>query len=742
MDFIIFKFHHDHKEKTLLIRRDDITLGYLRLQTRKLFKMQKNFRFAISYELIKPGHENDESPNRHYYCSRPDERPEKLLMNDQQLAKIRKGRRKNHHDTAVRIIVHTTPNIVGQYYQQASPIKNRSIGSKNKKRNRSSSSKRNIKSTPNKGKRAKSNTKEIVKIKADNTYDYSLPPSVWEVFLKSMLNNPDNIEKLKLLYNNSPIRNKKYNISDFINPTDLLVRKMETELGIQGRSAREFKSPSKDWCTCDTYDSDDTSNAAASVIHHRRNKLSLDSRKSPDLVQRKQTNAAQVKEIERKFMDVGYDSDDVFANNPSTLMGAKYKVVRKFEKIKEDPPPPPLPKDDKCPICKKPKLVDTISQYNTIQSRMNGTVSINSEKFQSPHYRRGKDTDSDTFLGKSIAERTHSVKQPKKIIRKKRKRSKKSQANRSSMLSTPRRCLRECCIHKRKAEEEASSQRSISSRGKSTKEFNFSSSAVMKSVKRNKLNKTANIDKISVGNGLLNHQKARTENTSILKEGGTVPSLKQDQTNPGLTYQLKNFSKQKLRFNLAENSATFGTSQQKSISQNSSKGIKQTLKNRVKIIKRNSRKPENPYSSLRPQKPARQKNTTSSNPHKHRKYTKPSPKLLKNDFIPQDSHNQTFNLTQNIPLQSLPAHSQTTSKPRPGTHYEYSSHHQTLNPRSDLPKFVRPITRKRGFKSTIASNTAIRDKRNRELNNAKSENSGLGRNARFPKVKNKSRLYN
>lgn len=44
-------------------------------------------------------------------------------------------------------------------------------------------------------------------------------------------------------------------------------------------------------------------------------------------------------------MDVGYDSDDVFANNPSSLMLAKVKVVRKFEKIDIPlpPPPPPLP---------------------------------------------------------------------------------------------------------------------------------------------------------------------------------------------------------------------------------------------------------------------------------------------------------------------------------------------------------------------------------------------------------------
>lgn len=60
-----------------------------------------------------------------------------------------------------------------------------------------------------------------------------------------------------------------------------------------------------------------------------------------------EANRTILKEIERKFMDVGYDSDDVFANNPSSLMLAKVKVVRKFEQI--DIPIPQLkPEPEKC----------------------------------------------------------------------------------------------------------------------------------------------------------------------------------------------------------------------------------------------------------------------------------------------------------------------------------------------------------------------------------------------------------
>ena len=94
MDFVIFQFYFEEGRKQLLIRRDDVSLGYLRHQTREVFKMKRNQKFALSFEIQKPGHELSSPVNRHYYCCRPKERPDKLLLNDRQLAKIRKGRRK------------------------------------------------------------------------------------------------------------------------------------------------------------------------------------------------------------------------------------------------------------------------------------------------------------------------------------------------------------------------------------------------------------------------------------------------------------------------------------------------------------------------------------------------------------------------------------------------------------------------------------------------------------------------
>jgi len=185
------------------------------------------------------------------------------------------------------------------------------------------------------------------------------------------------------------------------------------------------------------------------VVHHAEDKMKFDSQ-FPQAEPVEQKKALR-KEIERKFLDLGYDSDDVFANNPSTLMGAKVKVMRKFEEIElnspksktkpQPPPPSPPPKDDKCPNCKKPKQIDTISQYETLQSKINPTISINSDHFVSPHYKRGKDSDTETSLEpKSIQERRNSVKEPKKVIRKRRKKKKKDTINR---LSTPRQSMRQ-----------------------------------------------------------------------------------------------------------------------------------------------------------------------------------------------------------------------------------------------------------------------------------------------------------
>lgn len=80
-------------------------------------------------------------------------------MNDSQLAKLRKSRRKHHIDTIVKVTVHTQPELIRKYYDEASPIqvtkqreeafKERSPKiSKSPLRVRSEKDSRSIKSTP------------------------------------------------------------------------------------------------------------------------------------------------------------------------------------------------------------------------------------------------------------------------------------------------------------------------------------------------------------------------------------------------------------------------------------------------------------------------------------------------------------------------------------------------------------------------------------------------------------------
>lgn len=95
-----------------------------------------------------------------------------------------------------------------------------------------------------------------------------------ESFWKSILNDQNNIKKLKNLYENLSANPKpEYNIGDYINSIDQIVRKVETELGIQDREIKITKSPSREWCTCD--DDSDIGSKAASVINHtdERNKI-------------------------------------------------------------------------------------------------------------------------------------------------------------------------------------------------------------------------------------------------------------------------------------------------------------------------------------------------------------------------------------------------------------------------------------------------------------------------------------
>jgi hypothetical protein len=147
-----------------------------------------------------------------------------------------------------------------------------------------------------------------------------------------------------------------------VNTIDGIVRKIETELGIQDREIRITKSPAREWCTCDDDSDIDSEKAATVIIHPDKKKIESESKKKK--IESESDNTAEVrinkifmKETERKFMDMGFDSNDVFAMNPSSLMLAKIKVVRKFDRIEipmtppelaPEPAPEPEPLPDRC----------------------------------------------------------------------------------------------------------------------------------------------------------------------------------------------------------------------------------------------------------------------------------------------------------------------------------------------------------------------------------------------------------
>ena len=91
----------------MLIRRDDVTLRYLRRQTRQLYRIPKDKKFALCIETLKDGKDSLSPTSRHFYCINPNDRPDKVLFSDRQLTAIRKGRRWNHKDTKILITVHT-----------------------------------------------------------------------------------------------------------------------------------------------------------------------------------------------------------------------------------------------------------------------------------------------------------------------------------------------------------------------------------------------------------------------------------------------------------------------------------------------------------------------------------------------------------------------------------------------------------------------------------------------------------
>jgi len=82
----------------------------------------------------------------------------------------------------------------------------------------------------------------------------------------------------------------------------------------------------------------------------KRNTSLRSTNKTEDLTR----TTKQLKEVDKQLVDFGYDSDDVFANNPSSLMLHKYKVVRKFKEIDiETTVKPELIKPTEPEICTK-----------------------------------------------------------------------------------------------------------------------------------------------------------------------------------------------------------------------------------------------------------------------------------------------------------------------------------------------------------------------------------------------------
>jgi len=352
MDFIFFKFVHNRRGKNLLIRRDDVNLRYLRKQTRQLYQITKDNKFALSMQMINEKNEPMHSTSRHYYCTHPNEKPEmsntfydghnfcELLISNKQLQYIRKGKRKNHADTRILITVHTDSDSLKQFYTSTSPVAARKginkafmtqRGSSKKKghsrsRSRSSSLNSSLSKSPYRTRKVRETYKtpiRIIKMKVDNTYDYKLPPFYLEAFAQYMLESDEGMRKLYELHQNYPLKSKSwYNVVDYINSMDYAVRSMEIGLGLQNGGVNVSQFPN-------------LAEAAEKARKGRESNRSVTDRtrknnESFDSVLR--DDARGTLEIE----DTLTDNDDVFANNPSNLMLAKIRVKTKKEKPKTD----------------------------------------------------------------------------------------------------------------------------------------------------------------------------------------------------------------------------------------------------------------------------------------------------------------------------------------------------------------------------------------------------------------------
>lgn len=121
----------------------------------------------------------------------------------------------------------------------------------------------------------------------------------------------------------------------------MVVRKIETDLDIQERDPKFLNDPSRytelDKSTIKQYtDSDsmfDTNFNAKLDDKLRQDEVTQTAEahdKLMDTLERplEQDKKSPNHEKDVKLRDIAYDSDDVFANNPSSLMLAKFKVLR------------------------------------------------------------------------------------------------------------------------------------------------------------------------------------------------------------------------------------------------------------------------------------------------------------------------------------------------------------------------------------------------------------------------------
>ncbi|CAI2359044.1 unnamed protein product [Moneuplotes crassus] len=330
MDFIFFQFVWNKRGKNLLIRRDDVTIDYLRRQARQLYRIDEDTKFALCMEIMKDGKYSQSPKGRHFYCINPQERPDKLLYSNKQLYRIRKGKRLKNKDTRILITVHTDSESVKKYYSHISPQVNRAKATKAF----TSSAKKTLKSGASSVKSSARSLKgrekalreiyssppiKIVRMKVDNTYDYKLPPFYLEAFAQFMLESDEGMLKLNELHRNFPLRKKKtYNVVDYINSMDYVVRLMEIGLGLQYGGIKK-----------------DVKNMFEQVNQGREDrKIEEDSPTKQNEAETQDFNSIEFEEMDE-------DSDDVFAKNPSNIMLAKVKVKRK-------PLPEPNPENEIC----------------------------------------------------------------------------------------------------------------------------------------------------------------------------------------------------------------------------------------------------------------------------------------------------------------------------------------------------------------------------------------------------------